>query len=109
MRQFTSTSRFGELIFNNNLTINEGGILPFANTMMHDTWFSRTLKTFCEENDIPLTIKLEFVSDEKKDLILLLRADNPYRLKVPLGEKTTGIFVKKRIPKAPMATVFHQE
>ncbi|HSW88594.1 MAG TPA: hypothetical protein VLG12_05535, partial [Candidatus Saccharimonadales bacterium] len=53
-----------ELIFNDNLTINEGGILPFANTMMHDTWFSRTLKTFCEENDIPVNQKLEFLSTQ---------------------------------------------
>lgn len=42
------------LIFNDNLTINEGGIMPFANTLVHDTWFSRTLKTFCTENNISL-------------------------------------------------------
>jgi len=59
-----------DLIFNNNLTINEGGILPFANSMMHDTWFARTLKTFCQENDIPLTVRFSAIPKEKKDLLL---------------------------------------
>lgn len=58
------------LIFNDNLTINEGGILPFANAMMHDTWFTRTLKTFCEENNISVNKKLEDISEEKKLLLL---------------------------------------
>ncbi len=59
-----------ELVFNDNLTINEGGITPFFNLSTHDTWFSRTFRTFCEENDIPLKVKLEKVSDAKKELLL---------------------------------------
>lgn len=58
------------LIFNDNLTINEGGIMPFANTLVHDTWFSRTLKTFCTENNISLSTKLKEISDENKLLLL---------------------------------------
>jgi len=59
-----------DLILNNNLTINEGGITPFYNIGESDTWFARTFKTFCEENDIPLNKKLADISDEKKDLLL---------------------------------------
>ncbi|HSW88374.1 MAG TPA: excinuclease ABC subunit UvrA [Candidatus Saccharimonadales bacterium] len=76
-----------ELIFNDNLTINEGGILPFANTMMHDTWFSRTLKTFCEENDIPVNQKLEFLSTQQKDLLLEGTGNKKYEVE---GENRWG-------------------
>lgn len=76
-----------ELIYNDNLTINEGGILPFANTMMNDTWFSRTLKQFCEENDIPVNQKLEFLSTYQKDLLLEGTGDKKYEVE---GENRWG-------------------
>jgi len=59
-----------DLVFNDNLTIMEGGIMPFYNIGESDTWFSRTFKTFCEENDIPLRKKLSEISEEKKQLLL---------------------------------------
>lgn len=59
-----------ELVFNDNLSINEGGILPFFNIGTSDTWFARTIKIFCEENDISLKRKLSEISDEKKELLL---------------------------------------
>ena len=59
-----------DLVFNNNLSIAEGGILPYANLFENETWFSRTLIKFCEENDIPLRKRLNEVSQNKKDLLL---------------------------------------
>jgi excinuclease ABC subunit A len=59
-----------DLVFNNNLSIAEGGILPYANLFENETWFSRTLIKFCEENDIPLRERLSLVSKDKKDLLL---------------------------------------
>jgi excinuclease ABC subunit A len=59
-----------DLVFNNKLSINEGGILPFFNVGTSDTWFARTIKTFCEKNDIPLKTRLGEISDEKKMLLL---------------------------------------
>ena len=59
-----------ELVFNDNLSISEGGILPFPNLYEQDTWFARTVKTFCEENNIPATKRLSNVSKEKKQLLL---------------------------------------
>ena len=59
-----------ELIFNDNLTINEGGIVPFFNIGSNDTWFSRTFKTFCDENNIPMTKRLSEISTEQKELLL---------------------------------------
>ena len=59
-----------ELVFNDNLTINEGGILPYSTTFSHDTWFTRTFKTFANENNIPLATRLGQISDVQKELIL---------------------------------------
>ncbi|HSX40086.1 MAG TPA: excinuclease ABC subunit UvrA [Candidatus Saccharimonadales bacterium] len=76
-----------DLIYNNNLSINEGGVLAFSNLLMHDTWFTRTFKTFCEENDIPLNKRLSEVSKEKKDLLLKGTGDREYEVR---GENRWG-------------------
>lgn len=75
------------LIFNDNLTVSEGGILPFANAMMHDTWFTRTLKTFCEENGIPTNKRLSDISDEKKLILLEGTGNKEYEVE---GENRWG-------------------
>ncbi len=59
-----------DLVFNNNLSILEGGILPFSNLLSHDTWFSRTFKTVCEENGIDLAKRLSEIPKDKKELLL---------------------------------------
>ncbi len=59
-----------DLVFNNNLSISEGGILPYSNLFENDTWFSRTLVKFCGENNIPLKNRFSEMSDSKKDLLL---------------------------------------
>lgn len=59
-----------DLILNDNLTINEGGIVPFFNIGTNDTWFSRTFKTFCEENDIPINKRIADLTEEQKKLLL---------------------------------------
>ncbi len=80
-----------ELVFNNNLTISEGGLMPFSATLTHDSWFSRTLKTFCEENDIPLNKKLCEIPQDKKDLLLRGTGDKEYEVEGEnrWGRKTT--------------------
>ncbi len=76
-----------DLVFNDNLSILEGGILPFANSFMHDSWFSRTLRTFCEENNIPLNKRMAEVSKDKKDLLLKGTGDREYEVE---GENRYG-------------------
>ncbi|MEK7573802.1 MAG: excinuclease ABC subunit UvrA [Patescibacteria group bacterium] len=70
-----------DLIFNDNLSISEGGILPFQNIYYQDTWFSRTFVKFCEENDIPLTKRFSEISKEKKELLINGTADIEYEVK----------------------------
>ncbi len=69
-----------ELVFNDNLTINEGGILPFFNISTNDTWFSRTFKTFCDENDVQIHTRLFDIPDKKKDLLIEGTDDTEYEV-----------------------------
>lgn len=76
-----------ELILNDNLTINEGGIVPFFNIGSNDTWFSRTFRTFCEENDIPMNKRLGDLSQQQKELLLNGTGGKEYRVE---GENRWG-------------------
>ncbi|MDO8583159.1 MAG: excinuclease ABC subunit UvrA [bacterium] len=69
-----------ELVFNSNLSISEGGVLPYSNLFENETWFSRTLVKFCEENNIPLKKRLSDVSEEKKDLLLFGTGEKLYEV-----------------------------
>ncbi len=79
-----------DLVFNNNLSISEGGILPFPNIYYQDTWFSRTFITFCEENGIPLTKRFSEIQDDKKKLLIDGTGDREYEVKGknPWGRQT---------------------
>ncbi len=70
-----------DLIFNNNLSISEGGISPFPNIYYQDTWFSRTFITFCEKNNIPTTLRFSEITDDKKNLLVEGTGDKEYEVK----------------------------
>ncbi len=76
-----------ELVLNPNLSINEGGILPFSTTFTHDTWFSRTMKTFAEENSISLSTRIAELPKEKIELLLYGTGDKEYEV---VGENRWG-------------------
>lgn len=76
-----------DLVFNDNLTIAEGGILSFPNVFEHETWFSRTFQKFCEKNEIPITLRLANLAKEKKELLLKGTGDKEYRI---LGQNRFG-------------------
>jgi excinuclease ABC subunit A len=59
-----------DLVFNDNLTVSEGGLMPYQNLLSHETWASRTFKVFCEENNIPLSKRLSEYTKEQKKLLL---------------------------------------
>jgi len=77
-----------DLVFNNNLSINEGGILPFGSQLESDTWFSRTFRTFCDENGISTTKRLSDLSYEKKELLLKGTGEKEYIVE---GENRWGV------------------
>lgn len=88
-----------DLVFNDNLTINEGGILPFFNLSSSDTWFSRTFKTFCTEMDIPLDLPLGEFRTDQKDLLINgtgkreynVRGENRFGRETTISEPFQGI------------------
>ena len=69
-----------DLVFSPTLSIAEGGILPFANLLSHDTWFSRTFKTFCEENGISLSTHINELSEKEKELLLFGTEEKTYKI-----------------------------
>lgn len=76
------------LVFNLNLSINEGGILPFFNLSTSDTWMSRTFKEFCKANSIPTDKKIGELPAEKKKLLLYGTGDRQYFVR---GENRWGL------------------
>ncbi len=76
-----------DLVLNQNLSINEGGIVPFQNISEQDTWFSRTFKTFCQENKIPLSTRLGAIPVDKKELLLQGTGSKEYEV---YGENRFG-------------------
>ncbi len=89
----TTLSVDKDLIFNKNLSINEGGILPFQSIAEQDTWFSRTFKIFCKENNVNLSMRFANMPQNKKNLLLFGTGDKDYEV---IGEnrwgKETAIF-----------------
>ena len=76
-----------DLVFNDNLSINEGGILPYINLLAHDTWFSRTFRVFCEKNNISMTKRLSEINDEQKTILLKGTGEEEYEVE---GENRWG-------------------
>src|SRR4030043_515464 len=58
------------LVFSEELTISEGGILPFSNMFDHDTWYSRLILQVCKENNIDPKIPIKNLNSKQKDIIL---------------------------------------
>lgn len=69
-----------DLIFSSELTINEGGVLPFANTFEHDTWYAKIIKQMCEENGIDMRTPIKNLSQENIDTLLNGTADKLYKV-----------------------------
>ncbi|MBI4097954.1 MAG: excinuclease ABC subunit UvrA [Candidatus Levybacteria bacterium] len=76
-----------DLILNDNLTILEGAILPFSNLLSHDSWFTRTFRTFASANGIPVNKRLSEISPEKKKILLEGTGDREYFVR---GENRWG-------------------
>lgn len=69
-----------ELVFSPELTINEGGILPFANMIENDSWYGRTIRTVCEECGIATNKKISELADNEKAILLYGTGDKEYKV-----------------------------
>ncbi|MEK7165781.1 MAG: excinuclease ABC subunit UvrA, partial [Patescibacteria group bacterium] len=76
-----------ELVFNPNLTISEGGILPYAKMFFHETWYSRVVAKVCNENKIPMRETLKSLTSEAKKILLFGTGERVYAV---TGENRFG-------------------
>lgn len=52
------------------LSINEGGILPFSRLFLHDTWYARVIAAVCNTHGIDPQLPIKKLSDKARDIIL---------------------------------------
>lgn len=79
-----------ELVINPNLSIEEGGILPFARMIQQDTWLARILKTAAEEHSLSPNEPLEKASQKQLEVLLYGSGHRVYRVQ---GENRYGRLV----------------
>ncbi len=87
-----------DLILNGNLTINEGGILPFNRSFFHETWYVRLIKQACEEENIDINLPIKDLSKDKIKLLLYgtnkiyrVPGQNRFGRETIIFEKFTGL------------------
>src|SRR3989344_3684898 len=68
------------LVFSEELTILEGGILPFASQLEHDTWFSRLILKVCEKLEINPRIPIKQLSKEQKEVLFTGSGNRIYKV-----------------------------
>ena len=69
------------LVFNNNLTIAEGGIRPF-NRINQDSWWLKQLTAVGQEHGFSIHVPLGDLSDEARHVILYGTGDQKYKMKI---------------------------
>lgn len=80
-----------QLIINPELSITEGGVLPFAKTFFHDTWFARVVNTVAEKYGINPRAPLRALTKKQRDVLLYGTGDELYHVQGTnrFGEQTT--------------------
>ncbi len=68
------------LVMNSELSISEGGIIPFAKMFFHDTWFSRVVTTVAEKSGIDLRKPLNKMTPKQKEILLHGTGDELHRV-----------------------------
>lgn len=76
-----------ELVVKTNLSLSEGAIVPFANLIYNDTWFSRLLTTVCREIGIDIRKPLKLNSADKLNKLLYGTGSQIYEV---AGENRQG-------------------
>ncbi|MCL4339436.1 excinuclease ABC subunit UvrA [Patescibacteria group bacterium] len=88
-----------KLVINPNLSISEGGILPFARMILGDTWFGRILTTVAQKIGIKIDRPLKEATDKKLELLLFgtgeeiheIQGENRYGREVTIYEEFAGV------------------
>ncbi len=68
------------LVLSGELSITEGGILPFGSMFEHDTWYSRLIMVVCEKNGPNPRKPIQSLSKEHRRIILEGTGDREYKV-----------------------------
>lgn len=69
-----------DLVLQGELSIMEGGILPFSNMFEQDTWYSRLILSVCEENGINVKIPIKDLTSEKLNILISGTGEREYKV-----------------------------
>lgn len=69
-----------ELVFSTELSIMEGGILPYANMLEHESWYGKTIMQMCEEQGINTHKPLAQLTEEQLGILLNGTGDTQYKV-----------------------------
>lgn len=90
-----------DLILNKNLSILEGGILPFNKLFFHETWYVRLVKQACEEEGVDINKPISQLTKDQIDILLKgtdktykVDGTNRYGRQTTIFEKFTGIITE---------------
>lgn len=67
-----------DFVFAEEISIREGGILPFATMFEHDTWISRLYLEVCKESGIDAKTPIKNLSQDEKEILLYGTGDFEY-------------------------------
>jgi len=68
------------LVFSLELSIMEGGILPFSSMFDHETWYAKTVTKMCEENNINPHIPIKELTKDQIDILLNGTGNKDYQV-----------------------------
>ncbi|MBP9814418.1 excinuclease ABC subunit UvrA [Candidatus Woesebacteria bacterium] len=79
-----------ELVISPELTISEGGLLPFAKMFLHDTWYSRVMTTVAQKYGINVRVPLQSLDKKQIQILLFGTGDEVHKVtgKNRFGEMT---------------------
>lgn len=80
-----------DLVISPDLSITEGGVLPFAKTFFHDTWYARVVMTVAEAYGINPRAPLKTLSPDQMKVLLYGAGERVFRVQGTnrFGEQTT--------------------
>ncbi len=68
------------VILSKEISISEGGVLPFSNMFENDTWYSRLVKKVCINNNINIKIPIKLLDSRNIDILLYGIPDSEFRV-----------------------------
>ncbi len=68
------------LVFSDELTIAQGGILPYGHMFDNDTWTARLILTFCKENNINTATNTKNLTEAEKQILLSGTGERQYKV-----------------------------